>query len=106
MEVLDCHQAIQATLEARKSELSGDVVLFGESYGGFIAAWLAAKYPSSYKVVVLSNPLVDLSSVADMNQFLFWLLGAKNFTQGALADEKMLEDAYERWATYLHEIAA
>ena len=51
MAVSDCHQAIQATLNRESSELSGDVVLVAESYGAFIAASLAAKYPAWYKIV-------------------------------------------------------
>jgi pimeloyl-ACP methyl ester carboxylesterase len=95
MEVSDCHQAIQATLNSN-SDLSGDVVLVGESYGGFIAAILAAKYPAWYRVTILKNPLVDLSAMADQNQLLFWLLGGKNFTEKSVPDSDMLNEALLR----------
>ena len=72
MAVSDCHQAIQATLNRESSDLSGDVVLVAESYGAFIAASLAAKYPAWHKTLILKNPLVDLSATAQSDQLLYW----------------------------------
>ena len=72
MAVSDCHQAIQATLNRESSDLSGDVVLVAESYGAFLAASLAAKYPAWYKTLILKDPLVDLSATAHSDQLLYW----------------------------------
>lgn len=96
MAVSDCHQAIQATLNRESSDLSGDVVLVAESYGAFIAASLAAKYPAWYKTLILKDPLVDLSATAQSDQLLYWLLGAGNYTEGEVPDSDLLNEAWDR----------
>ena len=96
MAVTDCHQSIQATLIRDSSQLSGDVVLVAESYGAFIAASLAAKYPAWYKTVILTNPLIDLSAMAQSDQLLYWLLGAGNYTEGDVPDLDLLSEAWDR----------
>ncbi|XP_060802814.1 acylamino-acid-releasing enzyme isoform X2 [Amyelois transitella] len=39
-----------------------NVFLYGGSYGGFVNALLAGRYPDRFKAVVLRNPLIDLAT--------------------------------------------
>ena len=71
MAVSDCHQAIQATLNRESSDLSGDVVLVAESYGAFLAASLAAKYPGTNCIKIGLPGKLILSKRKGLREVLF-----------------------------------
>ena len=98
-DVEDCHRAIstilqwQGTLQFDQSR----VALIGHSYGGFIATHLAIKYPTIYKVVVLTNPIADLAAMASTSSVPDWvwqMLG-ENFTDSSVASDIYI-DAWNR----------
>ena len=86
----DVHQAVQDFLLSRP-ELSGDnVTLMGVSYGGFIAATLAAKHPEKYDSLVLVDPFLNLLTYAQVDDYVHGLLGLNCTTLGqALPDEEL-----------------
>ena len=87
MAVEDTHQAIRTTVNDNK-ELSGEIVLLGLSYGGFISTHLAAKYPSMYQNVILVNPLVDTGASGWFVDLYLESLFGRNVTDLYLPNEQ------------------
>ncbi|XP_050346511.1 acylamino-acid-releasing enzyme-like isoform X2 [Nymphalis io] len=61
-DIRDCHLALSIFIEKNGVE---NCLLYGGSYGGFIAGHLTGRYPDMFKAMVLRNPLVDLASKAN-----------------------------------------
>ena len=91
MDVQDANQLVQQVLEDKM--FSGDVMLYGSSYGGFVAAKMAAVFPDRYQVVVAESPMLDLSAMTYLPRFVLTLLG-ENADAGWTADLKA--EAFER----------
>ena len=81
-----------------KSEIDHSrIALIGHSYGGFIATHLSIQYPSLYTSIVLSNPIVNLASMASTSNMPDWvwqMLG-KNYTHSSISTDIYL-DAWNR----------
>lgn len=96
MGVEDTHQAIHQVL-ARHPELSGQVVVYGSSFGGHLATQLATKDPDVYKVLALENPLVDFSVARSAAKYVTALLG-RNFSDLFLPNQAYLAETWHRYA--------
>ncbi|CAH2038013.1 unnamed protein product, partial [Iphiclides podalirius] len=59
-DVSDCRLALTALRE--RDARSDGALLYGGSYGGFVAAHLAEGSPDAFKAMVLRNPLIDLAT--------------------------------------------
>lgn len=95
MAVSDTHQAIRQVINWTP-KLSGNVVLLGNSYGGFIATHLASNFPSMYPVVILQNPLVRGGGGSF---FLDWFMETehgRNVSSLFVPNEDSYFDALER----------
>ena len=57
-DVADCYDLIPHALDLLMGH--GPMIAYGGSHGGFLTAWLLAKYPEVFKAGVLWNPVVDL----------------------------------------------
>ncbi|XP_059080584.1 acylamino-acid-releasing enzyme-like isoform X2 [Tigriopus californicus] len=105
MGVEDVHQAVEDALQSRP-ELNGKVALCGHSYGSFISAHLAAKYPHRYNVVVAKSPLFDLSELRNAPRYVKELLGL-NATMPIVLDKDMIATAFARSPiNYIEDIEA
>ena len=95
MDVADCHQAISEML-LRYGQYIDDtkIAISGASYGGFIGSKLALEHPDKYDVIVLQNPLLDLSAVFGSG-YVENLLG-QNFTSKDVETPEEKADAWER----------
>ena len=53
---------------------SGQVIVMGGSHGGYLTAFLSAKYPKLFKAAILRNPVIDLLSmnIFDYNTILLF----------------------------------
>ena len=94
--------AVLKILESKSEIDQTRIALIGHSYGGFIAAHLSIQYPSLYKAIALSNPIVNLASMASTSSMPDWvwqMLG-KNYTHSSVATEIYL-DAWNRYPLYL-----
>ena len=101
-DVRDCHKAVLKILETKSEIDQSRIALIGHSYGGFIAAHLSIQYPSLYKAIALSNPIVNLASMASTSNMPDWvwqMLG-KNYTHSSVSTEIYL-DAWNRYLLYL-----
>ena len=84
-------------LETKHEIDQNKIGVIGHSYGGFIATHLSIRYPNKYKSIVLTNPIVNLASMASTSNVPDWvwqLLG-KNFTHSSVATDIYI-DAWNR----------
>jgi acylaminoacyl-peptidase len=84
-------------LETKHEIDQNKIGVIGHSYGGFIATHLAIRYPNTYKSIVLTNPIVNLASMASTSSVPDWvwqMLG-KNFTHSSVATDIYI-DAWNR----------
>ncbi|XP_047995614.1 acylamino-acid-releasing enzyme-like isoform X2 [Leguminivora glycinivorella] len=58
IDVDDCYLALSDVLERNIDSVS----LLGGSYGGFLVAHLAGKWPERFRSVVMRNPLIDMAT--------------------------------------------
>lgn len=68
----------------------------GQGYGGLVAAQLAARYPRTYRQMVLVEPVADLLALRHLGWILPNLLG-RNYTDGQVEDEELVVDAWNRF---------
>lgn len=61
-EIKDCYLALTTLKEQERIQ---DLLLYGGSFGGFIAGHLVGRYTDLFKAMVLRNPLIDLASEAN-----------------------------------------
>ncbi|XP_047529617.1 acylamino-acid-releasing enzyme-like isoform X2 [Vanessa atalanta] len=61
-DVRDCLIVLSILKDQNKAQ---NCLLYGGSYGGFIAGLLAGRYPDMFKAMVLRNPLIDLATKAN-----------------------------------------
>ena len=62
------------------------IAVIGHSYGGFVAAHLAIRYPNVYTVISLTNPIINLAGMASTSSIPDWvwqMLG-KNYTHSSV----------------------
>ena len=80
-------------LEAKSEIDQNKMALIGHSYGGFIAAHLAIQYPTIYRTLVLTNPIVNLASMASTSTVpdLVWQMLGENFTHSSVATDIYIE---------------
>ena len=71
LEVDDVHAA---TLEASTKETvdAYRIGLFGGSHGGFITAHLLGKYPKTYKLGCLRNPVINVGAIIANSDITDW----------------------------------
>ena len=73
------------------------IAVIGHSYGGFVAAHLAIRYPNVYTVISLTNPIINLAGMASTSSIPDWvwqMLG-KNYTHSSVATDVFI-DAWHR----------
>ena len=60
VDVDDCYAALKTCLADADANIDADdVVLYGGSHGGFLAAHMAARYPDAFKAAAMRNPVIN-----------------------------------------------
>ncbi|XP_053607097.1 acylamino-acid-releasing enzyme-like isoform X2 [Plodia interpunctella] len=106
IDVDDCLLTITSLEEAIDNSR---VFLYGGSYGGFINAHLAGRYPDKFKAVVLRNPLIDLASkghYADNSDGCAVEAGFEFKESGPVSEEELLAMRRCSPLAHVHKVKA